>query len=293
MIISIVLRTYNEDKHLGELLESIGNQILQDAKVEIIIVDSGSTDKTLLVAEKFKCRVEHITPDEFTFGRSLNVGCLAAEGEYLVFISGHCIPVETSWLRDLIQPLVDGTAVYSYGKQIGNGDSKFSECQLFKKYYPDVSSIPQKGFFCNNANAAIQKKIWVHNHFDEELSGLEDMELARRLQQNGMALAYISNAAVYHLHEESWLNVRHRYEREAYALQHIMPEVQVSISDVTRYFFSAILFDVGEAVQSKCFLGKFYEIFMFRFMQFWGVYKGNHEHRKLSKNMKEKYFYPK
>lgn len=293
MLVSIVLRTYNEDKHLGELLEAISTQVVVGVDVETVIVDSGSTDRTLAIAEKYSCKIHHILASDFTFGRSLNVGCQVAEGEYLVFISGHCVPVDMIWLEKLIQPLVDEKAVYSYGRQIGNGDSKFSECQLFNKYYPKESSIPQKGYFCNNANAAILKNVWKNNHFDEELTGLEDMELARRLQNNGMSIAYVSDAVVYHIHEESWVNICNRYEREAYALQHIMPEVHISFSDFVRYFSSAVLFDIGAAIQGRCLLRKFYEIFMFRLMQFWGAYKGNHEHRKLSKKLKERYFYPK
>ena len=293
MLISIVLRTYNESKHLDELLKSVHSQDIPGANVETVVIDSGSTDSTLEIAEKYNCRILHITPEEFTFGRSLNIGCNAANGEYLVFISGHCIPVGSRWLRNLVAPLADGLASYAYGKQIGNQDSKFSECQLFKKYYPDESRVPQKGFFCNNANAALLKKAWESNRFDEELSGLEDMELSRRLQHNGMSIAYVADAPVYHIHEESWKNIRNRYEREAYALRHIMPEVHIGFLDFVRYFTSAVYFDVKEAVRAKCFNREFYGIVMFRLMQFWGSYKGNHEHRKLSKKMKERYFYPK
>ena len=293
MLVSIVLRTYNESKYLDELLKSISNQRLSDASVEIVIVDSGSTDKTLVIAKKYNCKILHITAEEFTFGRSLNIGCHAAKGEYLVFVSGHCIPVELTWLQKLIEPLVNEGVAYTYGKQEGNANSKFSERQLFKKYYTDDSRVPQKGFFCNNANAALLKKAWEHNRFDEELSGLEDMELSRRLQHNGMLIAYVADASVYHIHEESWVNIKNRYEREAYALRHIMPEVHIGFLDFIRYFFSAVYYDVGEAVRKKCLYREFCGIAMFRLMQFWGAYKGNHEHRKLSKKMKERYFYPK
>ena len=119
------------------------------------------------------------------------------------------------------------------------------------------------------------------------------MELARRLQNNGMSIAYVSEAAGYHIHEETWVNIRTRYESEAYDFQHIMPEVHVGFSDFIRYFVSAVLFDVSEAIQSKRFVRVLPEIIMFRLMQFWGSYRGNHEHRRLSKKMKERYFYPK
>ncbi len=292
-LVSIIIRTYNEARHLEALLSGIVTQVIPGFSVEIVLVDSGSKDNTLNIANSFNCRVFHITPDEFTFGRSLNIGCTKAKGNYLVFISGHCLPVNSDWLNKLIQPLREGEAAYTYGRQVGNEESKFSECQLFEKFYPDVNSIPQKGYFCNNANAAILKDTWKSNNFDEDLSGLEDMELARRLQNNMLSIAYVADASVYHMHEESWSNIRNRYEREAYALQNIMPEVHVSFIDFVRYFSSAVLFDLNEAMKTKKSIKLLPEIAMFRLMQFWGSYRGNHEHRRLSRTMKERYFYPK
>jgi glycosyltransferase involved in cell wall biosynthesis len=293
MDISVVIRTYNEGRHLPELLEGIRRQELSGLAVETVLVDSGSTDGTLEIAESNGCRVVHIAKDDFAFGRSLNLGCETAEGKYLVFISGHCIPAEDNWLTELIAPLSAGFAEYSYGRQIGNGGSKFSECQLFRKYFPEHSRIPQGGFFCNNANAAIVRDVWREYRFDETLTGLEDMELGKRLVAHGKRLAYVASAAVYHLHDETWGKVRNRYEREAVALQQIMPEVHVGFTDFLRYFFSAILFDSAAALQDRVLHRHLSEIIMFRLMQYWGAYRGNHMHRKLSKDLKERYFFPK
>ena len=106
MLVSIVIRTLNEDKYLEELLNSIDTQDKNGFVCEVVIVDSGSTDKTLEIAKKYKARVTHINKQDFTFGRSLNVGCKFADGEYFVFISGHCIPTKNDWLQNLIDPLI-------------------------------------------------------------------------------------------------------------------------------------------------------------------------------------------
>ena len=292
MIVSVVVRTFNEEEHLSELLSGISKQKIDGCEIEVIVVDSGSTDSTLSIAEKHHCNIVHISKDEFTFGRSLNYGCEAAKGRFLVFVSGHCIPTNDQWLAELVAPLRDGRAAYSYGRQIGNGASKFSEHQLFRKYFPESSKIPQDGFFCNNANAALVSDVWKEYKFNEEITGLEDMELAKRMTESGLSLAYVSSATVYHIHQESWSKVKARYEREAIALQHILPEVHVRFPDFLRYVFSAVLLDMGTALQEKKLLKVFSEILAFRVMQFWGVYRGNHEHRRLSREMKERYFYP-
>ncbi|MET0497661.1 MAG: glycosyltransferase family 2 protein [Steroidobacteraceae bacterium] len=289
---SVVIRTYNESRYLGQLLASIRNQVFPGGSVEIVLVDSGSTDDTVAIGQAFDVRLVRIAQADFTFGRSLNVGCEAASGDLLVFISGHCIPVGVDWLQNLVRPILAAQAVYSYGKQVGNEDSYFSERQLFRKYFPDHSMVPQTGFFANNANSALLASTWRELRFDEQLTGLEDMDLAKKISGRQLGIAYCADAPVYHLHDESWGKIRLRYEREAIALQRIMPEVQLSFGDFLRYFTSACLLDFGAALQERKLHRVAGEIVMFRLMQFWGAYRGNHVHRVISRDMKNRYFYP-
>jgi len=293
MLTSIIIRTFNEQKHLGQLLTRIFEQERKLTDIEVVIVDSGSTDKTLEIAKGHNCRITHIAQSDFTFGRSLNYGCKFANGDFLVFISGHCIPVGNQWLDELIRPLCDGIASYVYGKQQAYGPTKFSEKCHFEKWFPEYSKKPQKGYFCNNANAALTREAWQKYSFNEKLTGLEDMFLAKQMVEDGNYIAYTALATVYHIHEEQWRQVKLRYERESIALQRIMPEVHFSLFDFIRYFTSGVLADLSMALREKVFLRKTGEIILFRFMQFWGTYIGNHEHRKLSIARKRHYFYPK
>lgn len=289
---SIVIRTYNEARWLPDVLDAVNRQERRGMAVETVIVDSGSTDGTVEIAEKHQCRVVHIRKDDFTFGRSLNIGCEAAEGRLLVFISGHCIPAGTTWLCDLVRPLDEGVAEYVYGRQEGHHLTKYSERQLFRKYFPAQSQLPQTGIFCNNANAALTKSVWRDHPFDEALTGLEDMALAKQLVAAGLRIGYAANSSVVHIHEESWQRVKIRYEREAIALQSIMPEIHVHFSDFLRYFASGVYFDCRQALADRALLKHLGEIFLFRLMQYWGTYCGNNEHRRLSFHRKEAYFYP-
>jgi glycosyltransferase involved in cell wall biosynthesis len=292
MLASIVIRTYNEEHYLNELLQAISKQKNIFVDKEVVIIDSGSTDRTLEIATSHNCRITHIKKSEFTFGRSLNMGCEFADGDFLVFVSGHCIPASESWLDELCKPMVDGVIDYSYGRQIGRDTTKYSEDRHFEKWFPEYSKIPQAGFFCNNANAAVTRSAWESFKFNEELTGLEDMYLAKSLVEAGKKVGYVATAPVYHIHDETWKQVKTRYEREAYALQRIMPEVHFSFSDFIRYFISGVIADSISAVRNKVFLSKFGEVILFRFYHYWGTYKGNHEHRKLSTKMKKQYFYP-
>ena len=220
------------------------------------------------------------------------IGCAAANGEILIIISGHCIPIDEYWLQSLCQPILDGVSQYTYGRQFGGPDNYFSECRIFTKYYQEASQIPQTGFFCNNANSALKRETWADLRFDEELTGLEDMDLAQRLIRVGGQVAYVAEAAVYHYHNESWAQVRRRFEREAIALQKIMPQLHVNMFDTARYLVSSVYKDWRAAKKQTVHKPSLKNIFLYRWNQYIGSWKGNHEHRKLSQAEKEKYFFP-
>jgi rhamnosyltransferase len=291
-MISIIIRTLNESKHLGELLVKIKRQKFAGT-TETIVVDSGSTDATLRIANDYGCRIVHIKKEDFSFGRSLNVGCLEASGDTLVFVSGHCLPAGENWLQRLVAPILSGEADYTYGGQRAGTESKLSEKMLLQKYFPEKGGPSQGEFFCNNANAALASNIWNEYRFDESLTGLEDLDLAKRLVAGGGTVTYVASAPVFHLHDESWNQVRWRYEREALALQAIMPEVHVGGLSALLYFLRALAHDLANAAKNKMFFSKFWEVVFFRTMQYWGVYMGNKKHRKASATLRKNYFYPK
>lgn len=290
--VSIIIRTLNEQRYLDQLLTAISRQKTESIDYEVVLVDSGSTDETLGIARKHGCQIIHINREEFSFGRSLNMGCATAIGEILVITSGHCVPADEYWMQKLCKPIIDEKAQYVYGKQIGGPDTYFSEKRIFEKYFINQSMVPQESIYCNNANSAITKSIWEKYRFDEGLTGLEDMELAQRLVNDGGNLAYISDAIVCHHHSESWNQVRRRFEREAIALQKIMPQLHVTMFDTFRYIVTSIYND-WKFAQRELTGPRLMDIICYRWNQYWGTFKGNRQHRKLSHVEKDRYFYPK
>jgi GT2 family glycosyltransferase len=229
--------------------------------------------------------------EEFSFGRALNIGCAAANGEFLVLISGHCLPTDESWLEELLRPFSDPRVAMTYGRQIGDETTKFSEARVFEKYYPD-GPASQGPAFCNNANAAVRRSIWRRFRYDEDLTGLEDIELGRRIVDSGFRVAYAPKAIVRHIHDESWPQVRRRYEREAIALRHIHPELHLSAWEAATCFTSAMWKDIQAILREKRPMSLITEIFHYRLNQFVGSWLGNRPHRELSAREKARYFFP-
>ncbi|MBT4208233.1 glycosyltransferase [Candidatus Woesearchaeota archaeon] len=213
---SIIIRTFNEEKHLGNLLHAIEKQDYKN--YEIIVVDSGSTDKTLEIAEKFKTKIIKIKSRDFTFGYAFNVGCEASSGKYLVLVSAHVIPTDKKWLSSLIEQFNNKKIAMIYGRQVGDSEAKFSEKKDFQRIFGKSaldSKIPIN--YANNANSAIRKDLWEKRHFDEHLFGLEDIYWAKNMTEKGYLVHYEPKANIYHIHDEKWHQVFNRYRREAIA----------------------------------------------------------------------------
>jgi len=286
---SIVIRAYNEEEHIGRLLEGIRRQTLKD--VEIILVDSGSADSTVSTAASFGAKIVHIPPQEFTFGRSLNLGIRSAAREFIVIASAHVYPVYPDWLETLLRPFEDEQVALTYGKQRGPDFAKYSEQQIFHQWYPDAGKLRQETAFCNNANAAIRKRLWEKNPYDESLTGLEDLAWAKWAKEQGHVVTYVAEAEVVHVHEETPRGVFNRYRREAMAFKKIYPESHFSIYDFARLTATNVLSDLWHAARERVLWRNIASIFWFRFMQFHGTRMGHRETSLVTPQLRETFYY--
>lgn len=293
MKISVIIRCRNEEKHIGRLLAGIMEQTVI-AETEIIIVDSGSTDATLAIAQQFPCEIIHIKPEDFSFGYALNVGCEAATGDILVFASAHVYPLYRDWLELLRKPFIEEESIgVVYGKQRGNEITKYSEHQIFAAWFPEKSTMDQQHPFCNNANCAIRKSLWEERPYDETLTGLEDLAWAKEHFENGGKIAYQSEATIVHVHEEPWSSVFNRYRREAIALRLIMKTEKFNIFTFLSLLWKNLLSDWRHAIKDGVFWKEFFSIWRFRFNQFYGTYRGYKESYLLDNKVRERFYYPK
>jgi len=290
MTTSIVIRAFNEGWHLPRLLEGLRQQTLQD--VEVILVDSGSTDETVAIATSYGARVVHIPPQEFTFGRSLNLGVQAATGELVVIASAHIYPVYPDWLERLVEPFQEAQVALSYGKQRGMETTKFSEQQIFALWFPEQSQPRQAHPFCNNANACIRRAVWQEQPYDETLTGLEDLAWAKWALGQGHGIAYVAEAEIIHIHDEKPAGVFRRYEREAMAFKRIYPEAHFSLYDVLRMVTGNILSDMRHAARQRVLWRSFGSILWFRWMQFWGTYRGYRQSAEWNWQLRQTFYYP-
>jgi len=287
--ISIVIRALNEAAHLPTLFDSLEQQsVVAD---EVILVDSGSTDSSVAIAESRGAKIVHIPPGEFTFGRALNWGCDAAKGEILVFVSAHVYALSEHWLRDLVEPFTDKTIGVSYGGQTGDHRSNFAELQLLARWFPEVGTRDQDNSFCNNANCAVRRSLWEVTPYDESLPGLEDMAFARTIREAGHRIAYVPAAKIAHVHEESIKQTFNRYRREALAYQSVFGSQQMGLSQSLRLAGESIAKD-GRAALAERRLGDVPSAVGFRIAQFAGAFAGYRNDPTESRQIVRRMYYP-
>src|SRR3954449_4709893 len=100
--VSVVVRAKNEAADIGRTLSLLNEQDLGGRAVEVIVVDSGSSDGTQRIALEHGARLVEIPPESFTFGGSLNTGCEHARAAIIVALSAHAFPPDKGWLARVL-----------------------------------------------------------------------------------------------------------------------------------------------------------------------------------------------
>jgi rhamnosyltransferase len=226
-LVSVVIPTRNAGAALAPLLDALWGQIAP-GRIEIIVIDSSSTDGTPVRAQKAGARVISIPRRSFNHGRTRNTAVEAASGEFVALTVQDAIPVDDPWLAQLLTPLLEVPDVAgSYGLQVAPASAGLLarvRSATWRKEHglPIVKNAseltePQSEaerldmIRFDNVTSCVRRSVWRVWPFPERIYG-EDMAWARTVLRAGYALAYIPSAQVWHFHARAW-----RYElRRAY-----------------------------------------------------------------------------
>ena len=195
-LVSIVIRTKNEEKWIESCLKSVFNQNYKN--FEVILVDNESTDNTVKIAKNYKIKIIEIS--KFKPGLAINEGIRKSKGKIIVCLSGHCIPVNQSWLKNLINDLDKKNIAGVYGRQEPlSFSSDLDKRDLINTFGLDKKVQVNDTFF-HNANSAFRKNIWKKFPSDEHVTNIEDRVWGQKVIENGFKIVYEPKASVYHYH---------------------------------------------------------------------------------------------
>jgi glycosyltransferase involved in cell wall biosynthesis len=218
--LSVVIRTRNQAASLGKLLEALAAQHCSFTW-EIVVVDHESQDETVALCERYKVRIVPIRHEEFTHGRSLNLGMSQARGEFVLICSAHSLPVGTHFLESVMAPFTDPSVAAvrclanSDNQQLGEWyttwdvhydsleEQKTAEAGLgWLRSYPSATCC------------AIRRSVWEQIPFDEQLEFMHDKFWASQVLCKGFKIRR-SEAIYLHVRPRGYLE-NWRRENRAY-----------------------------------------------------------------------------
>jgi arylsulfatase A-like enzyme/glycosyltransferase involved in cell wall biosynthesis/2-polyprenyl-3-methyl-5-hydroxy-6-metoxy-1,4-benzoquinol methylase/peptidoglycan hydrolase CwlO-like protein len=236
--VSIVIPTKNAGPDFDFTLEKIGNQKgINDT--ELIIVDSGSIDGTVKLAEKYGAKVYSIKPDEFNHGETRNYGAEKATGDYILFMVQDAIPIGDYWLYNMVKVLEsDSQIAAATCRQVPRSDADLFACFSIWNHHKaldfyedriaeltgDFDKLPpiEKRKLCGLDDMCnlVRKDVFDKFKF-EEIQYAEDIDLGLKLIKGGHKLAFLYSVGVVHSHKRDAFYILCRYYVDNKILQRI------------------------------------------------------------------------
>lgn len=295
--VSIIILAKNSCNRIEDVMKSLHNQIFTD-EVEVIAIDSGSTDGTLDIFQKYGAKIYNISPEEFHHSKTRNLGAEIASGNLLVFLTSDAVPVHEKWLINLINPFNKKEIGATYGRQIAYPETKKTEKFFYNYFYPNKAKILKKediknirkfyleNVFISNVNAAIRKDVWEKIKFNNEIINHEDKDFALKLLKCGHKIYYEPGASVYHSHNYNLWAVFKRRFNDGAAFTSIVDQGK------NNFFYKGIIYFIEEMkffIFKKDIIWIPYAI-IYDFLYFLGFQLGSKE-KYLPKFIKNKLIY--
>jgi glycosyltransferase involved in cell wall biosynthesis len=200
----VIVRTRDSEAGLPRCLASLAAQTVQP---ELIVVDSGSTDRTLEIARAFDAKIREISSEAFSYGHALNVGAGAASAPVHFALSSHCVAprewVERS-LRHYERPEVAATS----GQTSRPDRSALTEPMSLSR----ETLVPDPIWGFSNHASSWRAEVWRELPFDETLIASEDLEWSDRVVASGRVIVF-DPALVISTEHRKQQGVRALYER--------------------------------------------------------------------------------
>jgi len=293
--LSVVIPTLNAGNEFFYLLSQLRAQVDGD-KLDILIVDSGSTDQTKRFAAHFGARILEIDPASFNHGLTRNLGIQEARGDLVCLLTQDAIPVNEFFLPLLAQALEKAGAAGACARQIprddasplvrrdleawvsGSPQKRIADLRSCPDFF---STSPMNRFFhsvFDNVASLIRKEVWKKIPFPEAAFA-EDLEWAYRVICNGYSIVYEPEAMVVHSHERSSEYLYKRTFQDHYRLYEIFGVRTIpSRIKVMRSILLSTAIDWGclmKSIQAKpLWVKRMLNVPRFAWASAWGQYRG-------------------
>jgi rhamnosyltransferase len=225
-VASVVVRSKDEAASIGRLLDILRGQTIAD-RLELIIVDSGSSDGTVAIARERGIGPIEIPAESFTFGGALNTGCAAATAPIIVALSAHAFPPDQGWAERMVGAFDDERVACVFGDDLGPDGRPLREPVM-----QDAAHAREHPFWgYSNSAGGFRATLWRERPWRTDMPGTEDKEWAWHWLERGWLVRVDPGLRVDHDHSHDPLRdtfVRSRREWVGYAMYLDLPDYPLS-----------------------------------------------------------------
>lgn len=183
--VSVIITTKNEEKNILNCLESVKKQTYPQDKIEVIVVDNNSTDKTKEIALRYTAKVYNFGPER---SAQRNCGVKQAEGKYILYLDAD-MTLSKTVIAEAVQKCEKEGSIPLYIPERIIGEGFWIKVRDFERSFYNATCIDAVRFVRKD-------KFNEIGGFDETLTGPEDWDFDRRM--NAVSKAGIIDSVIYH-----------------------------------------------------------------------------------------------
>jgi O-antigen biosynthesis protein len=244
--VTVAIPVLDGAAYLDEVLEAVRRQRV-DLPVEILVVDSGSTDGSLEIARRHHATLIEIPQSEFSHGGTRNLAVEQSTGDVVAFLTQDATPASDEWLASMVEgfeqsddvALVFGPHIprpghsHVFAREMRDhfrtwGEGRRIDVQRLERT-PDALAeyrlYPYKLQFFSDVNGAVARWAWKRVPY-RQVPYAEDQLLAREMIEAGYAKVFHPGAAVYHSHDYPPARFLRRYFDEFRSLREVLGHVE-------------------------------------------------------------------
>lgn len=229
LTVSVIIRNRNEGEYLRQVLTALSVQ--KGPPLEVVVVDNASTDDSVEIAASFGATVVHLRKDEFTYGRGLNIGLHASNGEICVILSAHSLPAGTNFINACVnafdRPTIAAARCVYAGKS--SDMMRWTSPEILDAS-ATLQDIISKGPLASGC--AIRRSAWLKIPFDEEVGAAEDKLWASAVIKAGYQILSPCDAFYFYIKAVSPSTSLRYNDRDLRAIFHATG-VRFGAADVT------------------------------------------------------------
>lgn len=196
--VTVLIRTKNNDWVLRQTLQSLFSQTIRPS---IVVVDSGSTDKTLEILNEWEIVPKKIAPEKYIPGKVINEAVQEIDSEIIIMLNSDSVLLTSNALENLIKPLIKKqNVIATVGRQIPRHDSEPWVKKDYAHAFPAETPLPEY-IHLSFPLSAFKRSAWEKEKLYLKSWGSEDSEWGKRLKDKKIGkIEYVPDAITMHSH---------------------------------------------------------------------------------------------